>query len=124
MSGAITSGGTLSGLNGGQGYYVAITANPPAGYVSATSATSPTPTIASTQLNTPIITSASPSTTTAGAITISYTGSSNASGGQTYTAIACTNSAMTTGCVTKSNYSSGSQLTGLVQGTSLSLIHI
>ena len=35
-----------------------------------------------------------------------------------YTAIACTNAGMTTGCVTQTNYTSGAQLTGLTQGTS------
>ena len=95
-----------------------ITAVPPAGYASATSAVSASSAAASTQLATPTITSVSPSTTTAGAITISFTGSSNAPGGQTYTATACTNAGMTTGCVTQANYTSGAQLTGLTSGTS------
>ena len=46
-------------------------------------------------------------------MTISFTGSSNAPGGQTYTATVCTNGAMTTGCVTEANYTSGAQITGL-----------
>ncbi|HUD69351.1 MAG TPA: hypothetical protein VMQ40_03835, partial [Acidimicrobiales bacterium] len=117
VSGAITSGGTMSGLVGGQSYYVAITANPPAGYVSATSLTSLTSTLASTQLNSPTINSVSSSTTTAGAITISYSGSSNAPGGQTYTATACTNAGMTLNCVSHAGYVSGAQFTGLTAGT-------
>jgi hypothetical protein len=118
VSGAITSGGTLSGLVGGQSYYVAITANPPAGYVSATSSTSGSSTVASTQLNTPVINSALPSTTTVGAITINYSGSSNAPGGQLYTATACTDAAMTQNCVSHTSYVSGAQFGGLTAGTS------
>jgi hypothetical protein len=118
VSGSITSGGTLSGLVGGQSYYVAITANPPAGYVSATSPTSASSTVASTQLTAPVINSASPSNTTVGAITINYTGSSNAPGGELYTATACTNAAMTTNCVVHTSYLSGTQFSGLTPGTS------
>ena len=117
VSGSITSGGVLGGLVGGQNYYVAITANPPSGYVSATSATSLSPALASTQLNAPTINAVSSSITTAGAITISYTGSSNAPGGQVYTATVCTDAAMTQNCVSHAVYLSGSQLTGLTPGT-------
>ena len=95
LTGPITSGGTLSGLAQGGSYYVTVTANPPAGFVGATSPVSTNPTGASTQLNLPTITSVLPSTTTAGQLTIGYTGSSNAPVGQTYTAMACTDLAMT-----------------------------
>jgi hypothetical protein len=117
VSGPITSGGVLGGLVGGQSYYLAITANPPSGFVSATSATSVSPALASTQLNAPTINTVSPSITTAGAISISYTGSSNAPGGQVYTATACTDAAMTQNCVSHAVYLSGSQFTGLTPGT-------
>ena len=116
LSGAITSGGTLSGLNQGAGYYVTVTANPPAGYVGTTSAVSTTPTGAAVQLNTPTVTAVTPSATTAGQLSISFTGSSNAPGGQTYSAMACTNAAMTTGCVTVASYTSGTAIS-LTAGT-------
>jgi len=112
-----TSGAQLTGLASGTSYYVQLTANPPAGYTAASSAVS-AGVAATTQLATPTILSVSPSATTAGALTISFTGSSNAPGGQTYTATACTNAAMTAGCVTQPNYTSGAQLTGLTAGTS------
>jgi YVTN family beta-propeller protein len=71
-----------------------------------------------TQLAQPLITSTTPSTTTAGAILVTFTGSSNAPSGQTYSATACTNSGMTTGCVTTgSSFTSGSQISGLTPGT-------
>jgi hypothetical protein len=117
LTSAITPGGTMNGLSQGGSYWVTVTANPPAGYVSATSAVSTNPTGASTQLATPTITAVAPSTTTAGQLTITFTGSSNAPGGQTYTATACTNAAMTTACVSQASYTSGAQLTGLTAGT-------
>src|SRR5487761_2310768 len=70
------------------------------------------------QLLPPGISAVAPSTTTAGALKVTFTNSSNAASGQTYTAIACTDSQMSTGCVSQSNYTSGAQLTGLTQGTS------
>ena len=54
LTGPITSGGTLSGLNQGSSYWVTVTANPPTGYVGATSPVSTNPTGASTQLNLPV----------------------------------------------------------------------
>jgi hypothetical protein len=71
-----------------------------------------------TQLAQPLITSTTPSTTTAGQIVVTFTGSSNAPSVQTYSATACTNTAMTTGCVTTgSSFTSGSQIAGLTPGT-------
>jgi type II secretory pathway pseudopilin PulG len=117
VTGAITPGGTFTGLAQGGSYWVTVTANPPAGYVGATSPVSTSATGASIQLNTPVITAVASSTTTAGQLTITYTGSSNAPGGQTYTATACTDAAMTLGCVIHTSYTSGSQFTGLTSGT-------
>ena len=57
------------------------------------------PVLASIQLATPTDVTLAYGTV-AGSISISFTGSSNAPGGQTYTAKACTNAGMTTGCVT------------------------
>jgi hypothetical protein len=114
---AFTSGSQITGLSAGVNYYVTITANASIDYVAGTSAVNG-PTMSTAQLNAPVITAVTPSTTTAGALTIAFTGSSNAPGGQLYTAMACTNALMTTGCVTKANYTSGAQLTGLASGTS------
>ena len=96
-----TSGAQLTGLAAGTSYYVEITAVPPAGFVSATSAVSASAGAATTQLAAADDHAVSPSSTTAGQLTITFTGAANAPGGQLYTAIACTNAAMTTGCVTQ-----------------------
>jgi hypothetical protein len=112
-----TSGAQLTGLAAGTAYYVQITAVPPAGYVAATSATSASAATATVQLAAPTgVTLAYGSV--AGSIQVSYTASSNAAAGQTYTVKACTDAGMTTGCVTNANLASGGNLTGLayVQG--------
>ena len=114
-----TSGAQLTGLVQGTKYYVTITAvSSSAAYAASTSGVSSPSVLATVQLVAPTITSVVPSTTTAGQLTITYSGSPNAAGGQTYTATACTNAGMTTGCVTQSSYASGAQLTGLTAGTS------
>src|ERR1019366_146862 len=69
-------------------------------------------------LTQPVITAATPSTTTPGAINVSFNGSTNAPVGQTYTATACANSGVGFGCVTQTPFTSGSQITGLTPGTS------
>ena len=111
------SGAQIFPLTEGAAYYVTITAVPPsAAYVSATSAVSASSAVASTQLTIPTINSVAPSTTTAGAVTIAFTGSSNAPAGQVYIATACTDVAMTQNCETNPGYTSGSQLIGLGAG--------
>jgi predicted secreted protein len=112
-----TSGAQITGLTPGSGYYVQITANPPAGYVSNVSLVSASSALATTQLGTPVITTLLPSTTTAGQITIAFNNSSPAAPSQSYTAEACTNPAMSSGCVTHAGYVSGTQFTGLTAGT-------
>ncbi|MGH3732168.1 MAG: hypothetical protein ACRDVC_02125 [Acidimicrobiales bacterium] len=72
----------------------------------------------SAQLDTPTITAVTPSTDTAGAINVTFAGSTNAPSGQTYTIKACTDPTMTDNCTTPTTFTSGSDLTGLVQGTS------
>jgi hypothetical protein len=69
------------------------------------------------QLGTPKITSVTPSTVTAGAINVSFTEPGTPPPGQTYSIKACTNSAMSANCSTQTSFASGSDLTGLVQGT-------
>ena len=67
-------------------------------------------------LNAPGTPTVAPSTTTAGAVTATFTNSSGPTVAS-YSATACTNAAMTAGCVSQAGYTSGAQLTGLVQGT-------
>jgi hypothetical protein len=110
------SGAQITGLTGGMNYYVTITANPPTGYVAATTAAvGPTP--ATIQLNTPTGVTLGNGTTT-GSISVAFTGPLNAAAGQTYTALACTDPGMSAGCVGLTSFTSPSQITGLVSGTS------
>jgi len=44
---------------------------------------------------------------------VTFTGSSNAPGGQIYSAKACTNVGMTLNCVANASIASGGQITGL-----------
>lgn len=108
---SITSGSDLTGLTPGTSYYVQITAAPSANYLGSTSPPSG-PVMATLQLKAP----GTPTLgygTVAGSLSVTFAGSSNAAAGQTYTVKACTNTAMMTGCVTNTNYSSGANLTGL-----------
>jgi hypothetical protein len=56
--------------------------------------------------------------TTTGSISVAFTGPSDAPAGQTYTALACTDPGMSANCVGPTSITSGSQITGLVSGTS------
>ena len=112
---AIVSGGTLTGLTQGTAYYVGVTATAPTGYV-ANTAVSSSSLIPTTQLSNP----GTPTLAygaTAGSLTVTFSAPANAAAGQTYTAQACTNAAMTTGCTTSVAIVSGGTLTGLTQGT-------
>jgi type II secretory pathway pseudopilin PulG len=112
-----TSGVQIASLTPGTTYYVTITAVPStSAYLSATTAAS-SGVSASVQLPAPTGVTLTPGTT-AGSLTVSFTGSSGAPGGQLYTALACTNTAMNTGCVGPQSITSGGQFTGLVGGTS------
>ena len=82
------------------------------------SATSTPFSVYSALLATPTITSVTPSKTTAGALTITFTAPTNAPVGETYTAKACTDAAMSLNCSTSSDIASGGSITGLTQGTS------
>jgi len=68
-------------------------------------------------LDTPAVTAVSTSVGPSGALNISYTGSANAPGGQSYTVTACTDFAMSLGCVAHVGFTSGSDLLGLSPGT-------
>lgn len=107
-----TSGSQLTGLTPGSSYYVTITAvSTTAGYASATTAVS-SATMATVQLGAPTGVSATYGTQ-AGSISVLFTPPAMAAAGQTYTATACTNSAMTSGCVTNTGYTEGANLSGL-----------
>ena len=71
----------------------------------------------SVQLSAPTISSVTAPTSTSGELAITYAGSSNAPSGQTYTAAACLDSAMTLQCVSDSSYISGSDISGLIPGS-------
>ena len=111
-----TSGSDLDFLIAGRSYYVSVNATGSTYYLPATTpASGPTP--ATIQLNAPSAVTVTPSTTTAGALTVTFTASSNAAAGQTYTALACTAPNMGSGCDTASAITSGGQIVGLVGGT-------
>ena len=108
---SFTSGNDLTGLVPGTSYYVQITAASSTPYLASTSRVGG-PGMATAQLNAP----GTPSLgygPVAGSLTVSFAASTNAAPNQTYTAEACTNTAMSTGCVTNANFSSGGNLTGL-----------
>ncbi len=60
------------------------------------------------RLNAPGTPTVASSATTAGAVTVTFTGSSGTAPAS-YSATACTNAGMTTGCVTQGSYTSGAQ---------------
>jgi hypothetical protein len=73
-------------------------------------------TVYAAQLATPAVGAVTPSTTTAGAINVTFS-QKNAPQGQTYTIKACTDYAMSQNCTTPTAFTSGSDLTGLTPGT-------
>jgi hypothetical protein len=111
----VATGTTFAGLTPGTSYYVQITANPPTGYLSAV--VNGGPGKATTQLNLPTAVGLAAGTTS-GSLTVSFTAPTNAPGGQTYSAEACTGAGMTGTCVNQASITSGGQFTGLVGTTS------
>jgi len=119
---SFTSGSQIAGLTPGTNYFVTITANASTGYVAATSPAS-SATMATVQLTAPAITATTAVPSLGGlpavpALTVAFAAPSNAPTIQTYSATACTNIAMTSGCVTQGAFTSGSQIAGLTLGTS------
>jgi hypothetical protein len=107
-----TSGAPLSGLTAGATYYVQVTAvASSAGFVSATTAVS-SPTVATVQLTAPSGVAVDYGSV-AGSVSVTFTPPAPAAAGQTYTVAACTNAAMSTGCVSNANFTSGNVLAGL-----------
>lgn len=118
--GAFTSGSAITGLAPGTPYYVEVTANPnsSAGYPGATSIPFSPPVASTEQLYAPSVTNVSSSSIQSGALVVTYSPSSNAPSGQTYTVTGCTDQNMTQGCVSQADYASSGQFTGLSSGTS------
>jgi Tfp pilus assembly protein PilV len=114
---AFNSGQDLGGLTPGTSYYVTVRADAYDGIFASTSVPFSPPVRATIGLNAPTKVSATASTTTGGVLFITYTGSSNAPSGQTYTATACTNIGMSTNCIAQGNFASGGPLTGLTPGS-------
>ncbi len=89
---AITSGGQLTGLTPGSTYVVEVMANATTGYLASGYSSASDSAVATTQLAAPTAPTLSYGTTS-GSITVSaFTAPTNAPGGQTYTAEACTGS--------------------------------
>ncbi|MDE3008472.1 MAG: hypothetical protein KGI14_05530, partial [Acidobacteriota bacterium] len=109
------SGSGIDGLIPGTTYYLTVTADASTGYLPATSTV--TSSTSSGTATSPTVASVLPSSSTVGALVISYVGLTSPPSGQTYSVQACTDSAMTLGCVSESNFTSGSSLTGLSAGT-------
>ncbi len=118
-TGVAVGGGAVTTLTAGTNYYVTVVASASTGYL-ASAASTPVvgPTLATVQLTPPTNVTVTPSTGTAGALKVSFTAPTNAGGGQTYTATACTNSTMTTGCMAVTNFTSGGSITTLTPGQS------
>jgi hypothetical protein len=107
-----TSNSQISGLTPGSSYYVTITAvSSTTGYTSATTTVSGA-TLATVQLVAPTGLTATYGTAFE-TISVSFAPPVTVASGQTYTAEACTNAAMSANCVTNSNFTSGSNLSGL-----------
>ncbi len=111
------SGQDITGLTPGTRYYVTVRADTFGGFIASTSLPFSPPVPATIGLHSPTNVSAVASTTTGGVLFVTYTASSNAPSGQTYTARACTDAAMTANCIGQGNFASGGPLTGLTPGS-------
>ena len=107
----LPGGGTLSGLVPATQYWVVVWADASPGYL-ASAPTSPVSQTSSGSTAIPVVTSVSPSTTTAGALVITFTPPSTAPAGETYTATACPGPSMTTGCPQQAGFTSGATFSG------------
>jgi type II secretory pathway pseudopilin PulG len=105
-------GTQLTGLSAGTTYYVTVTAVASTqGFASATTAVASA--VAPGQLAAPTGVSVGYGTVE-GSIAVTFTGSSGAPSGQTYSLLVCTNNAMSAGCKpVNPNYTSGADFTGL-----------
>ena len=112
------SGATIGGLVQGTTYWALLTAPRNGSYYLATTLVIG-PRRATTQLRAPALRLVVSSTVRAGALRVTFTPSPNAParlGDAVYAVTACRNEAMSTGCVTRGHFASGSSLAGLVAG--------
>jgi type II secretory pathway pseudopilin PulG len=116
-------GGSFTGLSytpGGAGatYYVEVSANAAPGYL----ASLPSPAVKSppveSAVKTPTGLSATSSASQVGAIFASFAEPSGGVAPSSFTATVCPTAAVTSACLTVTNYSSGAQLTNLTPGSS------
>lgn len=113
-----TSGSIIEGLDPASRYYVTVTANVNGSSPATTSIVASPAALATSQLAAPNTVAATSSLSAAGVIDVSFNSSSNAPSNQLYKAEACTNNAMSSGCVTVNSFTTGSQISGLTAGTS------
>jgi type II secretory pathway pseudopilin PulG len=117
-TGVASGGGAITGLTPGTNYYVTVSASASTGYLASLASTPVVgPNLATVQLTPPTGVTVTPSTGSPGSLTVAFTPPSNATGAQSYTAKACTDSVMTLGCVTVTNFSSGGSISTLAPGT-------
>jgi type II secretory pathway pseudopilin PulG len=111
------SGGAVTGLAAGMNYYVSITAAPSTDFLGSTSPPVG-PTLATEQLPAPSVPTLGFGPAS-GTLAVTFAGSVGAPSGETYTVLACTNSAMSSGCVTSNSNvpTGGGTITGLTPGT-------
>jgi type II secretory pathway pseudopilin PulG len=114
------SGTQITGLAYTQGspgtaYYVTVAANASTGYLASTT-TYVGPQNATSQVKAPASVTVTPSTTTAGAFTVTFP-NSGGTAPSSYSASACTSSNMQSGCNAPQAIVSGGQITGLTAGT-------
>ncbi|HEV3212748.1 MAG TPA: hypothetical protein VGZ03_05055 [Acidimicrobiales bacterium] len=105
----VASGGQLSGLRPGAGYRVVVVAVGSPGYLAARSQVSRA-VRATVQLAAPKVTKA---TLSHGVLVVRFTGAAGAPSSQRYTLQACANSAMSSRCVVRTGYRSGTGVAGL-----------
>jgi len=106
-----TSGSMIQGVIG-KSYYSQITALASNGYLGSTSAIYGPTAVTNGAMGTPGIPTLNFGSV-AGSVAVTFTASSPAVSGQTYSAEACTNQSMTVGCFNQGVIASGGDLTGL-----------
>jgi|GEM_PF-552494 len=113
-----TSPATISGLTAGTTYWVTVVAQSSTGYLASTASASGTGAATQTlTAPTAVTVTGGASSTSAGSLNISWTASSNAAPGQTYTVVVYSNSTRTTVVSTNPGVTSPFTATGLTAGT-------
>jgi hypothetical protein len=115
---SFSSGSLMDGLDPASRYYVTVTANVNGSTPATTSIVSSPAELATSQLAVPTSVAGTSSMSATGVIDVSFTSPSNAPSNQVFMAEACTNNAMSSGCVTVNSFTTGSQISGLTAVTS------